>query len=127
MCGAVDNWYQCLIIGMVIWYGKKCWSCMHVCCNRVIPFCKSTLFSLVQEPSSYVVPGLKFEGRYNLCLIIGIVWYMCLFCLIMAASPPPLTHLHNPQEVESQGRVRVITSDGEFERELREAGETLYI
>ena len=51
-------------------------------------------FLLVQEPSSYVVPGLKYEGRYNLCLIIGIVWYMCLFCLVMAASPPPHTHLH---------------------------------
>ena len=28
---------------------------------------------------------------------------------------------------ESQGRVRIITSDGEFERELREAGETLVV
>ena len=31
------------------------------------------------------------------------------------------------QVAESQGRVRIITSDGEFERELREAGETLVV
>ena len=31
------------------------------------------------------------------------------------------------QVAESQGRVRIITSDGEFEHELREAGETLVV
>ena len=41
---------------------------------------------------------------------------------------PSSTHtLTHSQVAESQGRVRIITSDGEFERELREAGEMLVV
>ena len=58
-----------------------------------------TLFFWCKNQVPMLFPGLKFEGRYNLCLIIGIVWYMCLFCLVMAASPPPHTHLHNPRRL----------------------------
>ena len=42
---------------------------------------------------------------------------------------PPSPSLSLPlfQVAESQGRVRIITSDGEFERELRQAEETLVV
>ena len=39
----------------------------------------------------------------------------------------PFLSLSLFQVAESQGRVRIITSDGEFERELRQAGETLVV
>ena len=39
---------------------------VHVCVTRlkgVILFNKSLLSRLVQEPSSYVAPGLRYEGK----------------------------------------------------------------
>ena len=39
----------------------------------------------------------------------------------------PFLSLSLFQVAESQGRVRIITSDGEFERELRQAEETLVV
>ena len=39
----------------------------------------------------------------------------------------PFLSLSLFQVAESQGCVRIITSDGEFERELRQAGETLVV
>ena len=41
--------------------------------------------------------------------------------------PSPSLSLLLFQVAESQGRVRIITSDGEFERELRQAGESLVV
>ena len=34
---------------------------------------------LVQKPSSYVIPGLRYEDRYKLCLTIGTVHYIVTF------------------------------------------------
>ena len=36
---------------------------------------ESLLYRLVQEPSSYAVPGLRYEGKYKLRSIIGTVRY----------------------------------------------------
>ena len=46
---------------------------VHVCYKL---FGKSLLSHLVQEPSCYVIPGLRYEDRYKLCLIIGTVHYI---------------------------------------------------
>ena len=41
----------------------------------VIQIGESPLYRLVQEPSSYVVPGLRYEGKYKSRSIIGTVRY----------------------------------------------------
>ena len=53
----------------------------------VILIGESLLYCLVQEPSSYVVPGLRYEGKYKSHSIIGTVHYMVadIICAIAAA------------------------------------------
>ena len=49
---------------------------MHVTqLKGVILIGKSLLYHLVEKPSSYVIPGLRYEGKYKLCSIIGTVHY----------------------------------------------------
>ena len=52
---------------------------MHVCYKPVGKglnlFGKS---HLAQEPSCYVIPGLRYEDRYNLCVTIVTVHYILL-------------------------------------------------
>ena len=61
---------------MIIQY-RKCIG--HVCMcalKRVILFDKSPLSHLLQEPSCYVIPELRYEDGYKLCLIIVTVHYV---------------------------------------------------
>ena len=64
---------------MIICY-EKIVACTRVCAtswlNGVILIGESLLYGLVQEPSSYVVPGLRYEGKYKLHLIIGNIRYI---------------------------------------------------
>ena len=55
--------------------------------------------------------------------------YVMSICTINGFLVLNLPSLSLPlfQVAESQGRVRIITSDGEFERELRQAEETLVV
>ena len=58
-----DNCQWCSIIHMATQYKVLL---VHACVTRlkgVILFNKSLLSHLVQEPSSYVVPGLRYEGK----------------------------------------------------------------
>ena len=43
--------------------------------KEVILFGKSLLSRLVQEPSFYFIPGLRYEGKYKLHSIIGTIRY----------------------------------------------------
>ena len=43
----------------------------------VILIGESPLYCLVQEPSSYVIPGLRYEGKYKSRSTIGTVRYLC--------------------------------------------------
>ena len=64
------------MIGTIIWYEKSV-AHARVCAitrlKGVILICESLLYRLVQELSSYVFPGLIYEGNYKLCSIIGTV------------------------------------------------------
>ena len=64
---------------MIICYGKIV-ACTRVCAtsslNGVILIGESLLYALVQQPSSYVVPGLRYEGKYKLHSIIGTIHYI---------------------------------------------------
>ena len=60
MVPVVDNWQSNTV-------REKCRSCVHVCYNLFIKG-----YSIWQEPAhlvlelcSYVVPGLRYEDRYN--------------------------------------------------------------
>lgn len=66
---AVNNWYQCSISGTAIGYEKCCLQCT-MCAITVILFSKSLFSHLVQKPSFYAVPGLRYEGKYKLRSII---------------------------------------------------------
>ena len=59
---------------------EKIVACARVCAtsslNGVILIGESLLYDLVQQPSSYVVPGLRYEGKYKLHSIIGTVRYI---------------------------------------------------
>ena len=61
--------------------------CMCVCAHYnpaiykvFILFSKSLLLCLVQEPSFYVVPELRYEGRCNLHSIIGTIRHLYAQC-----------------------------------------------
>ena len=64
---------------MKVWY-KKSVARTRVCAisrlKGVILTGESLLYRLVQEPSSYAVPGLRYEGKYKLRLIIGTIRYI---------------------------------------------------
>ena len=61
---------------MIICY-EKVVACTRVCAtsslNGVILIGESLLYGFVQQPSSYVVPGLRCEGKYKLHSIIGTI------------------------------------------------------
>ena len=61
---------------MRVWY-KKSVARARVCAisrlKGVILTSVSLLYCLVQEPSSYAVPGLRYKGKYKLRSIIGTV------------------------------------------------------
>ena len=66
---AVDNWYQCSISGTVMRYGKGVACAVVHAMTRlkgVSLLSKSLLSRLVQEPSFYVIPGLRYEGKDKL-------------------------------------------------------------
>ena len=64
---------------MIICY-EKIVACTCVCTtswlNGVILIGESLIYGLVQEPSSYVVPGLRYEGKYKLHSIVGTIHYI---------------------------------------------------
>ena len=65
--------------------------------KAVILISESLLYHLVQEPSSYVVPGLRYEGKYKLRLIIGTVRYqasLCYTCITLAIAYITITKPH---------------------------------
>ena len=49
--------------------------CTIIHLKGIILFSKNLLDRFVQEPSFYVIPGLRYEGKYKLHLIIGTVRY----------------------------------------------------
>jgi len=59
---------------MAIQYESVARACVCNLAKRGILFNKSLLSRLVQEPSSYVVPGLRYEGKYKYnwhCTLLG--------------------------------------------------------
>ena len=48
---------------------------MHVCYKL---FGKSLLSHLAQEPSCYVIPGLRYKDRYKLCVKVVTLHYIPL-------------------------------------------------
>ena len=64
---------------MIVWYEKSVPRARVCAISRlkgVILIGESPVYRLVQEPSSYAVPGLRYEGKYKLRSIIGTVRYL---------------------------------------------------
>ena len=73
MVPVFDNWHD----NISIYHEKSVAARTRVSAitqlKEVILIGESLLYCLVQEPSSYVIPGLRYEGKYKLRLIIGTV------------------------------------------------------
>ena len=73
-----------------VWYEQsltRAHMCVITQLKWAILICKSLVHCLVQEPSSYIVPELRCEGKYKLRSIIGTVH----------TRAHTHTHMHTPE------------------------------